>query len=99
MGMSTHVVGIIPGDTELHKGMMSIWRTCIKMKVSVPDEVIKYFGDEDSDEAGKLVDIERTKHTKNSPVTPWQDESAQGFEVDVTKLPPGVTKLRFYNSW
>lgn len=61
MGMSTHVVGIISGDTEQHKGMMDLWRTCIKMKVTVPDEVIKYFGDEEPDDAGKVVDIERIK--------------------------------------
>ena len=29
----------------------------------------------------------------------WADESSVGYEVDLLRLPKGVTKLRFYNNW
>lgn len=29
----------------------------------------------------------------------WRGDSSEGFEVDLTLLPPDVTKIRFYCSW
>jgi hypothetical protein len=36
---------------------------------------------------------------ENIHYTNWSDESSEGFEIDLTNLPHGVTKLRFYNNW
>ena len=35
----------------------------------------------------------------DAAVSPYYTESAQGFDVDTTKLPEGLTVIRFYNAW
>lgn len=98
MGMSTHIIAYIPDtdpEYQMHKEVLQV---CAKNEVSLPIETAAYFGDSSPqlyllDE--KLeVDLVKGIHFKE-----WSDESSQGFEVDLTQLPKGVTKLRFYNNW
>jgi type IV secretory pathway TraG/TraD family ATPase VirD4 len=91
MGMSTHVVGIKPADEKFNQ-MRSLWEACEKARVTIPLEVVEFFGGETPDEAGVIVDLENA-------VQPWRDDSADGYEVDITKLPKDVKIIRFYNSW
>jgi len=91
MGMSTHIVGFRPPD-EKWKAMKAIWDACRKADVSVPREVDDFFNGEVPDPAGVEVPLKEA-------VRDWGDESRDGFEVDVTKLPKDVTIIRFYNSW
>jgi len=39
------------------------------------------------------------KKKKLGAVVEWKEDMREGFEVDVTKLPVGVTIVRFYNSY
>ena len=93
MGMSTHVVGFKPPDAKW-KAMKQAWDACQKAGVPVPDEVLAFFNHEPPDAAGVEVDIQRLPCTSK-----YSDDSAQGFEIDVKKLPPDVTIIRFYNSY
>lgn len=98
MGMSTHIQAFIP-DTDLefqkHKKILLM---CIENAVSLPKETAEYFGNEYADEESldtKLeIELKEDIHYKD-----FSEEGRQGFEVDLSKLPTGVTKLRFYNAW
>lgn len=90
MGMSTHVVGIVPPD-ETWKKMKDVWDACRQANIAVPPEVQKFFNYDEPDDKGGFVSI---------PVNDWDDGSCcQGYEIEVDKIPPNVKIIRFYNSW
>ena len=92
--MSTNVYGIKPPDAKF-KEMLAIYNACEKAKIDPPMAVTEFFNDETPDPAGVTVDLEDTK----GATKPWCDDSQEGIEVDLSKLPKGVTKIRFVNSW
>lgn len=89
MSMSTHVIGIVPPDDEWQK-MKAIWDACDAAGVDPPDEVAEFFGHQEPDPKGVLVDIEAEE---------WNGDAESGFEVDLASVPEHVKRLRFYNSW
>lgn len=90
MGMSTHIIGFRPPD-EKWKKMKIIWDACEAADVTPPEEVLIFFDHEPPDDKGVEVAIEAKD---------WSDKDmSQGYEVDITKLPKGLTIIRFYNSW
>lgn len=91
MSMSTHVVGFRPPDEKWRK-MKAAYDACQLAGISIPDEVDEYFNGETPDEAGVEVEID-------SILEEWGDDSRQGYQIDITKLPKDVKILRFYNSW
>lgn len=98
MGMSTHIEAFMPdtdADFQKHKKILQM---CLENEVSLPKETALYFGQEEPEEYlldEKLsVSLKENVHYKD-----WSDESSQGYEVDLSKLPKGITKLRFYNNW
>jgi hypothetical protein len=92
MSISTHVVGFRPPDAHYLK-MAKVWHTCEEAGVEPPAEVSKYFDHVEPDPAGMEVDIAKA-------VTEWTDgDMCQGYEIDVTKLPKGVTIIRSYTSY
>ena len=91
MGMSTHVVGFRPADGKWLK-MKSIWQSCEDAGVKIPEEVSKFFDHESpGDKPGMEVNIE-------DAVSEWSDLDSDGHEIDVSKLPEGVSFIRAYNS-
>ena len=95
MGMSTHVVGFKPIDGKW-KHMKAVWDSCVAAEIDVPDAVMDFFNGEDPNDSpgGVIVDLDKSKC-----VTPYRSDDAEGFDVDITKLPKDVTILRFTNSW
>ena len=96
--MSTHIQAFMPdtdADFQKHKKILLM---CIENEVSLPKETAQYFGQKEPEEYlldEKLsVSLKENVHYKD-----WSDESSQGYEVDLSKLPKGITKLRFYNNW
>lgn len=105
MSTSIHIVGIKQAD-EKWKLMKNIYEACEKADVNLPDEVDEYFQGEIPDEAGVRVEIEPSYDTRDDNYEPnefgvahYKGDYSRGFEVDITKLPKDVTKLRFYNSY
>ncbi len=96
MSMSTSVVGIRPADARF-MAMFQIYENCEKAKVSIPKEVEEFFNGERPDEAGVVIDLTDKKY--KGAVKEWSDDGSQGYEVDLSKLPKDITRLRFYNSW
>jgi len=91
MGLSTHVMGFRPPD-EKWKKMKAIWDACKEADIEAPEDVWKFFNDEPPDEAGVEVDLGKA-------CSDYMEDSRDGFEVDVTKLPKDVKIIRFYNSY
>ncbi len=98
MSMSTYVVGFREPDEKWLK-MKAIWDACRLADVDPPDEVETFFGHTRPDAAGVLVAIGANYGDLHPCCTPFNADAAQGFEVDISKLPTQITKLRFYNSW
>lgn len=92
MGMSTRCVGFRPAD-ELWKRMKTIWDTCDDAGVAVPSEVEAFFASvPPGDKPGQEIPL-------GDAATQYRGEEAEGYEIDVTKLPPGVQIIRVYNQW
>ena len=94
MGMSTHVVGIIPADEKWHV-MKKIWDACKEAKISVPEEVCAFFGEDGPGTRGQVMDIRDIRDC----VTEYNDSYRDGLDVDLRKLPSDIKILRFYNSY
>ena len=93
MSHRLHVVGFRPPDETWHR-MKAAYDACNSANVPIPKEVDDYFGDEEPDPSG--VEIKLTNHECCEDYSP---EMVEGFEVDLTKLPKGITKLRFTVNW
>jgi hypothetical protein len=92
MSVSRHVIGFRPPD-EQYKKMAKAWKACEEAGVEPPAEVSRYFDDVEPDPAGMEVDLGKA-------VTEWTDgDMCEGYEIDVTKLPKGVTIIRSYTSY
>lgn len=92
MSMSTHVVGFRPAD-EKWEQMKTIWLACTKAGIGAPEEVLDFF--EHEDPIGKPgIEISIDNALKE-----WADDYRSGYELDVSKLPPNIRIIRFYNSY
>ena len=92
MGMSTTIVGFRSAD-DLWNKHKAVWDACAQAQVPVPKETETFFdGEEPGDRPGAEVSIE-------GAYKDWGNSWAQGYEVDVSKLPKDVKIIRFYNSW
>jgi hypothetical protein len=94
MGMSTHVIGFRPPDSRW-QAMKTVWDACWAAGVPVPEEVEDFFDGTEPDAHGVEVSLETVGAIKE-----WGDKRGRaGYELDVSKLPKGVTVVRFFNSW
>ena len=89
MGMSTHVVGFRPPDEKWYQ-MKSIWDACVEASISVPDEVLVFFCDNDPEDAGIEVELK---------LEPYTGKGEEGYDVILSEVPKSVDRIRFYNSW
>ena len=93
MGMSTHIAGITPPDAAFQK-MYDAYKACEDAGVQIPDEIVKYFQGELPDPKGMITDLTRAPF-----VTEYNEDSQNGLEVDLRKLPNHIKVIRFYNSY
>jgi len=73
--------------------MKAIWDSCNAAGINPPPAVRQFFQD---DEPG---DRPGTEVCLGPAVTPWTDNCREGYAVDLTKLPPDVKVLWFYNAY
>lgn len=93
MSMTTEVVGFRPPDAKW-KRMKEVWDACTAACVDVPDEVDKFFDGEDPDPAGIKIDLK-----EHACCEEYAEDAGGGYEIDISKLPKNVTRIRFVNSW
>lgn len=92
--MSTHVVGL-RAPTPQHLKMLAAWRANEEAELEQPQKLRDYFGDHWPAEGDDAMIVAVPK----SAVKEYQGDYCSGFDVNLSKLPGGVTSLRFYNSW
>jgi len=98
MGMSTHIKAFIEDNDPDYLFHKEILLFCKSKNISLPKETSEYFGNLSPNESllSEKLEIELME---GLDYIEWKDKSSEGFEVDLTHLPKGVTKIRFYNSW
>lgn len=96
--MSTHIQGFIPDTDATYQRHKKVLIVCLEADVQLPKETAEYFGSTSAYESllDEKLEIELKKGVHYED---YSEDMTQGFEVDLTKLPRGVTKLRFTNSW
>jgi hypothetical protein len=93
MSQSTHVIGFRPPDDKW-KAMKTVYDACDQANVRIPEEVAKFFNGSRPDPSGVEVRIDNTPAVKE-----YRADMVDGYEIDITKLPPGLTIIRVYNSY
>jgi len=97
VSVSIHVVGFKPPDEKWRK-MKAVWDACTQVGVNVPPEVVKFFDGGNPDPTG--VEVSESNLVKCGALREWDDKnSANGYEVDLKKVPADVTVIRFYRAW
>ena len=91
MSMSTHIIAFRPPDEDWLK-MKQVYDACLTAGIDIPDQVASFFGDDRPDDTGVRIDIDHL-------LEEWQEDSRQGFQLELSKLPADIKILRFYNSW
>lgn len=94
MSTFAYVEGIVP-KTEKYDKMMSIYESCVEMKVKPPKEVLDYLKLDDNEVCDSGIVIELPEGV----VEDCSDDGREIYEVDLSLLPPDVTKVRFVISY
>lgn len=93
------VVGIRPPD-EVWKAMKKIWDECVEDGIDIPQSLRAFFNHEEPNPAGVIVGIAEALSWRDCAL-PFADEERgfAGWEIDLSKLPRGITSLRFYQKF
>ena len=83
-----HIVGLRNHDEQWSR-MKAVYDTCMSAHVDVPPAVTDYFKTNSLDSGGPEVDLKAL-------TIDWQSDLSIGMELDLSIIPAGVTKLRFY---
>ena len=92
MSMCSYVQGLKP-KTEEYEKKLQIYNMCYEMNIVPPEEILKFFDGEVCEE-GIITEIPK------DAIRNYADDCCRDFyEVDLTKIPSDVTKIRFVNSY
>lgn len=96
---ANYLYGIRPPDATWKK-MKGVYDACTAANLPIPDEVDKFFNGAPPDTLGVRVELvvshEKTCH---EAVRLYKAEMQEGFEVDISKLPPDIKVLRFVHDY
>jgi len=101
MGMSTRIEAFIP-DTDLeYQKHKKVFLACHEADVELPKQTAEYFGGDEGDwpELEMLDEKLEIRLIEGVHYTEYRGDMIEGFEVDINKLPKGVSKIRFTNSY
>lgn len=105
-GCRLYVEGIRPPDEEWKK-MKAIYDACMEAKVTIPDEVLKFFDCEVPDERGIVMALGRRHASGGQEAGDWKIPGVQpysadmrvGVEIPIESLPANITHLRIFVDW
>ncbi len=102
MGMSTHVVGIVPPDDEWQKNVAA-FEACAAAGITPPNELYRKLGldvgtTQLPDPLG-LVISEYDDPALKAAISEWRDDMREGHTIDLELLPKRFKLVRVYNSW
>lgn len=88
MGVSYYVEGLRP-KTEEYSKKLNIYKACKEINIEPPKEIIDFFDGEICEE-GIITDLPK------DAVRVYSDGYCAAFyEVDITKIPKDIEKVRF----
>lgn len=92
MSMYSYIQGLKP-KTEEYEKKLHIYNACKEINISPPDEILKFFD-------GKICEDGIVTELPKDAIREYADDCCRDFfEVDLTKIPSDVTKIRFVNSY
>lgn len=91
MSMVSCIQGLKP-KTEEYEKKLQIYKLCKEMNINPPREIEEFF-DGEVCEAGIITELPA------DALMEYGDDCREYFEVDLTKIPKDVTKIRFVNSY
>lgn len=93
MSTSYTVKGIMP-ITDEYKKRLSIYQNCRELQISPPEAIRKYFEDEHEPcNEGIILRLKDDVISSGGTMDSWH------YDIDLSKLPAGVTKVRFEISY
>lgn len=91
MSLYTYAQGLKPKTDEYNK-KLQVYNLCVELNIPVPHEIELFFHGEVCED-GIVCDLPK------GSVKKYRNNMRELLEVDLTKIPPDVTKIRFCNSW
>jgi hypothetical protein len=91
MGMTTRIHGFVEPNEDYQK-KAEAYRACMAAGIAPPILIEEFFNYEEPSPSGMKVDIK-------DAVTKRDVDMQDFYEVDISKLPKGVTKIAFVNSY
>jgi hypothetical protein len=91
MSVSIHFQAVIPINGETYRKHAAVRDACVQAKVSLPSETAAFFDDHNEDREVTASGI-RVGIDGDGDVMEGDD----GALIDLSKLPPGTTKIRVY---
>lgn len=96
MSIGFNIQGFRPPDAKWRE-MRAVWDACKRAGILPPEEVYAFFRHDEPDERG--IEMPRKELEACGAVREWKEDMREGYEVELSKLPPGLTHLRFYVSF
>lgn len=93
MSVSYGIKGLKP-ITDDYKKRLEIYKSCRELKIDPPEEIRKYFEND-----GEPCDEGIIVYLKKDVVSEGSRYSSVYYDVDLSKLPDGVSKVRFEISY
>ena|SRR3990172_2472156 len=98
MGSDMYLQAFIPDTDETYKKHKKVLIACNEADVDLPKETAEYFG-YDYPEMCALEEKLRVELQKGVHYEEYRDDGVEGFDIELKKLPQGVTKIRVYNGY
>lgn len=92
MSINTYVQGLKPKTNE-YQIKLDIFISCKKLNIEPPKEIKDFFYDWEICEEGIVTELPKES------VREYTDEYRDFLEVDLTKIPKDISKIRFVNSY
>lgn len=97
MGMQTYIVGFIPPDEKFNK-MLLAYQSCKDANIPIPKEIYLFFNGAEPDMSGVKIYLSSESKYKEC-IVEWQDDSREGYQIYLDKLPKDIKIIRFVNSY
>lgn len=94
MGVSLHIEGIKPADSDFKK-KYDAYKACISAEIPLPAELNSYFNYVPPDPLGVKVSLRYSNDEAiKASITEYHGDYSGGYDIDLTKLPKDIKILR-----